>query len=338
MRDEPTGLDTGELTAALRHGWAIEAGTVDYLPVGAGSYHWRAAGRDGNSWFVKVDDLGADAAGREAVLGDLRRSFTTTLALHRGAGLEFVVPPVPATDGGVLRRLSPAYAMAVFPMVTGDAGDFGPHRSADLSGMAGLLARLHAATPLVAGLAPPADLSLPGRRRLHGALRTTGRPWTGGPHAEPARELLSRHAGRVRRWLADLDRLTAVVRATTTDWVVTHGEPHPGNVIRTAAGPRLVDWTTVRIAPPERDLWMLTTAFTDMLGAEAAGADEEVLAGYAEAAGRTVTPAGIEFYRRWWVLADVAAFVDDLRRPHGTGADAAAALSHLTGYLETAAG
>ncbi|MFF3671841.1 hypothetical protein [Microtetraspora malaysiensis] len=37
----------------------------------------------------------------------------------------------------------------------------------------------------------------------------------------------------------------------------------------------------------------------------------------------------------WWRLADIAAFVDELRRPHGLGADIAASLTYLTGYLES---
>ena len=38
---------------------------------------------------------------------------------------------------------------------------------------------------------------------------------------------------------------------------MTHGEPHAGNVMRTDEGRLLVDWDTVALAPPERDLWML---------------------------------------------------------------------------------
>ena len=37
----------------------------------------------------------------------------------------------------------------------------------------------------------------------------------------------------------------------------------------------------------------------------------------------------------WWTLADIAIFVDEPRRPHGTGEDIAAALTYLTGYLES---
>ncbi|TDB79703.1 phosphotransferase [Micromonospora sp. KC721] len=304
--------------------------------MGAGSYHWSVTECNGTVWFAKADDLGADEAARQDVFDRLRRSFATALALHRDAGLEVVVPPMPATDGAVLRRLTPRYALSAFPMLDGTAGDFGPHRRADLAEMVYLLAEVHRATPVVAHLAPRADLRLPGRNRLHEALCEISRPWTGGPHAEPARHLLARHAGRVQRWLADFDRLVGAVRATAPGWVVTHGEPHPGNVIRTPRGPRLLDWATVQIAPPERDLWLLTTAFASLIGVGQAGDDDEVLARYAQATGRSVHPAGIALFRRWWALADVAAFIDDLRRPHGDGEDPAAALACLTGYLETA--
>ncbi|GIJ81194.1 aminoglycoside phosphotransferase family protein [Micromonospora phaseoli] len=336
MRDRPTGLDEDQLTAALFQGWDMRVESAKYLPVGAGSYHWSVTDQNGIVRFVKVDDLRAGEASPRDFCNGLRQSLTTALSLHRDAGLGFVVTAIPATDGTLLRRLTPRYALSVFPLVDGTAGEFGPHRRDELGEMVAVLADLHGATPVVAHLASRTDLRLPGRKRLRGALRSLDHPWTGGPHAEPARKLLIRHQARVRRWLADFDRLVDVTRTTVPGWVVTHGEPHPGNVMHTSDGMRLIDWTTVQIAPPERDLWMLTAAFTNMIGTDALDVDDDVLAGYAEATGRTVRPAGIALYHRWWVLADVAAFTDDLRRPHGDGEDAAAALAYLTGYLETA--
>ncbi len=327
MRDKPPGLDERVLIEACT-GWAVDVASIEYLPVGAGSYHWSVTDRRGPVWFVKVDDVAADGA-----FGLLRQSLATALALHDDAGLDFVLAPVPAADGSVLRRLTSRYAVSVFPMLAGTAGDFGPHRREDLAEMADLLARLHLATPAAARLAPRTDLRLPGRERLLEALGDLDRPWTAGPYSESARELLAARAGRVHGWLADFDRLVDAARATGASWVVTHGEPHPGNVLSTATGRRLIDWGTVQLAPPERDLWMLTAAFTGMLGESPAGDDAEVLARYTRATGRAVSPAGLALWRRWWELADVAAFVDDLRRPHAGGADAAAALTFLGGYL-----
>ncbi|MFC7640828.1 hypothetical protein ACFQX6_07355 [Streptosporangium lutulentum] len=184
------GLDESELIAALRRYWAVEASSAEYLPVGAGSYHWSVSDRNGAAWFVTADDLGADEATREEIFGLLGRSLESALSLRRDAGLDFLVTPIPATDGAVLRRLTPRYGLSVFPMVCGTCGDFGPHRHEDVTEMVGLLAELHRATPVVERLAPRADLRLPGRDRLHEALRDVDRPWTGGPHAEPARGLL----------------------------------------------------------------------------------------------------------------------------------------------------
>src|SRR6185437_11811130 len=148
------------------------------------------------------------------------------------------------------------------------------------------------------------ELSWPDDLQL--ALAELGRPWTGGPFAEPARHLLAGAAGPVRRGLDALDRW-AGARFSAEDLVITHGEPHPGNIIRLAAaadadadidgaaGPvsgaiMLIDWDTVGLAPPERDLWMVATE----TGAE--------LRRYTELTGRPVDMAAIELYRLRWAL------------------------------------
>ena len=44
------------------------------------------------------------------------------------------------------------------------------------------------------------------------------------------------------------------VREAGGPHVITQGEPHPGNVLRTLAGLRLIDWDVSALARPERDL------------------------------------------------------------------------------------
>ncbi|HWM96328.1 MAG TPA: hypothetical protein VNO54_04655, partial [Streptosporangiaceae bacterium] len=151
--------------------------------------------------------------------------------------------------------------------------------------------------------------------------------WTGGPFSEPARELLAGAATPVRRGLDALDRW-ASTKAAAENLVITHGEPHPGNIIRVAAdtpdtpdaldapgsatggaGPAtgaimLIDWDTVGLAPPERDLWMVATETGDELRR------------YTELTGRPVEMAAIERYRLRWALDDLSCFVRDLRAPH----------------------
>jgi hypothetical protein len=118
----------------------------------------------------------------------------------------------------------------------------------------------------------------------------------------------------VRRGLDALDRW-ARAPAALENLVITHGEPHPGNIIRVAAdgaagaGPAsgaimLIDWDTVGLAPPERDLWSLATETGDELRR------------YTELTGRPVDSGAIELYRVRWDLDDLSCFVRDLRAPH----------------------
>ncbi|MGH7748052.1 MAG: phosphotransferase family protein, partial [Candidatus Dormibacteria bacterium] len=86
--------------------------------------------------------------------------------------------------------------------------------------------------------------------------------------------------------------------------VITHGEPHPGNLIHGARGLILIDWDTVALARPERDVWMLDD-----------GTDEG-LAPYVEASGRTLDPDALAFHRLAWTLTDVAAFTEIFRSDH----------------------
>jgi spectinomycin phosphotransferase len=107
----------------------------------------------------------------------------------------------------------------------------------------------------------------------------------------------------VRRGLDALDRW-ASTKTAAENLVITHGEPHPGNVIRIAGGIVLIDWDTVALAPPERDLWMVATETGDELRR------------YTELTGRHVEMAAIERYRLRWALDDLSCFVRDLRAPH----------------------
>ena len=326
---------------ALADGWGLSAETLRYAPVGGGSYHWVVTSGPGEQWFVTVDDLddkGWLGRTRPAVFAGLRAALDASVTLRREASLRFVAAPVPALDGQSLRPPGDAHTVAVFPFLHGSGGEWDkPLTAPDLDELVAMLAALHRVDPAAVRLQRrEVELSWPDDLEL--ALAELGRPWTGGPFAEPARELLAGAAGPVRRGLDALDRW-ARARFSAAGLVITHGEPHPGNIIRLAAatdavagtatdavagtatdadggaggadgaGPAsgaimLVDWDTVGLAPPERDLWMVATE----TGAE--------LRRYTELTGRPVDMATIELYRLRWALDDLSCFVRDLRAPH----------------------
>jgi spectinomycin phosphotransferase/16S rRNA (guanine(1405)-N(7))-methyltransferase len=160
---------------------------------------------------------------------------------------------------------------------------------------------VHAAPPPIRDRAPR-ESAVPHRDSLEAAL--DGNVGDTGPYAERVTDLFAAYRGPVRLLLSRHDALAAGAGPDRS--VLTHGEPHPANTMRTAAGWRLIDWDTARVAPPERDLWLL---------------GNEVRHSYAEATGVVPRADLLEMYRLRWDIADLAVDADRFRRPHTGTAD-----------------
>jgi len=318
VKEQPAHVDQRELARILHEQWGLAPGRLCHLPVGFGDHHWELTGAAGGRWFITVAELagGWRGTGPAAGYADLQASMETVTALRR-AGLEFAVAPVPTAGGQALAPLGDRHAVTVFPHIDGAPGDFGdqlPER--DRLALIGILARLHGATALARRTALARGPSPASRPALEAALGELGQPWSGGPCSEPARQLLARHAARLGRALARLDELARA--AGSGPAVITHGEPHPGNIMRSGGRLLLIDWDTTGLALPERDLWL------------AAGDDAGAAGRYAELTGRRVSSAAMDLYRLRWSLDDIALAVRDFRGPHERDEDTELAWAGLT--------
>ncbi|GAA1756055.1 phosphotransferase [Luedemannella helvata] len=298
MHTEPADLDRAELADLVRTGWGLDAGELTYAPVGFGTHHYRSG-----DLFINVDDTD-DWVARGRSLG--------AAVLLKENNLGYVHAPRRRPDGGWLAGFGEGrYAASVYDLIDGRSGHFGdtltaPDRDAALTA----LRRLHDAT----GVLPPHLLD---RDDLAIAHRATlfDDSWADGPYALPARELITGNRTALEDKLATYD---ALVRETATDdWVITHGEPHAGNIMWTRDGDlRLIDWDTVRLAPPERDLWLLP------------GDDWT-------AYGRVPDARALELYRLRWELTDICDYADTFRRPHADNEDTQASWRFFAGHLST---
>lgn len=334
METRPHDLPDSLVAKAVATGWGLTNPTVAYLPVGFGSHHWSVVDGSGRRWFVSIDAAPQGSDGHTRLLAAL-----ATAATARHLGMDFVVAPVRSTSGDLTWPAHPGYLLALYPHVVGLTGSFhDDYDPATAREVVERLAALHGATPelLHRGARPePAATDLPARADLEAALADAAGPapagdaaW-GGPYGERLRTVLRRHAATIGEALR-LHDTSAEPRHEGPEpggLVVTHGEPHPGNVIRTGAGPVLVDWDTVRMSAPERDLWHVTSR----LGPDDA---RDAVALYAERTGRPVDPGLLEHHRLAWALADVAAFTVELRQATTETADSATAWRALAGTLE----
>lgn len=293
MEDLPVGLADHELAAGLARFGITEAPT--YVPVGFGDYHWIVADR----WFTSVADLA------HKPLSALKDAMNTAAALK----LPFVVAPVPAQNGDTVVLLNERYALSVFPFLEGTSGSFGDQPTpAERDEVLQLLAALHGHEP-PPGI-PVAAIDPPDRPALEALLDDPGE-WC----SAPAREVFVAKIGLIRDLLAEFDRLAGQLSAKL---VVTHGEPHPGNLIRTPQGLKLVDWDTVALAAPERDLSLFDdhTAYTNLTGHEP-------------------IEAALALYKLRWSLYDIADYAVKLRAPHEHDRDAELTLHYFKGTLDS---
>ncbi|HEY2505206.1 MAG TPA: aminoglycoside phosphotransferase family protein [Streptosporangiaceae bacterium] len=327
MHERPSGFSDNALIAVLTEAWDVGVSGVDYLPVGFGGYHWAARTGDGERWFVTLSQVASDDA-----FADLAATMAAAAILADRPGLDFVIGPLltPAKEATV--RAQRGWAVTVTPFADGTPGHFGDNlTAADQAELTAMLAALHRADP-PAGT-PFRSPHLDSRPILELLIGERAGSWSAaGPYSAPARELVAGHAADLRRALAVFDDLVAQVDRTDVP-VLTHGEPHPGNLIRRDGRYLLIDWDTAGLAPRERDLWrVLPDPETDPAGfAEAAGR-------YAALAGHEVSTAALALYRLRWDLDDISLFLADFRAPHEQTADTRVAWAGLQDAVRRIAG
>ncbi|MBO0811316.1 MAG: aminoglycoside phosphotransferase family protein [Microlunatus sp.] len=285
MLTPPADLTEADLASALESGWGIRTGSLAYAPVGSGHHHWTTTDRVGRRWFLTADRIGEHGMNP----GVLSAALATTLQLSRH-GLEFVVPPLTARSGDVLHQVC-GYAVSVFPLLDELAVASEPD-------VVDLIARLHTATPAVRAHPPIDALLIDDRTAVTDAL-SEPEPPPDGPYATRFRDLLRTHRKVIMAAFDQYDDGARVLSSDRRDWVITHGGPRPDNVMITPDGPVLIDWETLRLAPPARDVAM--TGDADR---------------YARLTGRSVDPDDLELFQLRWDLADLAGFATGFAEAH----------------------
>jgi spectinomycin phosphotransferase len=291
--------------------------------VGGGSYHWHLTDARSDSLFVTVDDLDTkDWLGddRNTVAHGLNAALATARWLRDNAELAFVAAPLTALDGQSAVRLGDRYAVSVSPCLDGCSHPFGPH--------ADPVRRRHVLDALIAlhSVAPPPDTPnhirprIGARAHLDAFLHIPKEPWNAGPLGEQARALLAPHTDELVARLDAFDRTSRSLASARG--VITHGEPHGANVMTVRDREVLIDWDTVGIAVPERDLWFFAP-------------DDADLQRYADATGHQPNTAGLALYRARWQFDDLSHVVKTLRGPHDANHDSERWLAALQPLIET---
>ncbi|HZN73120.1 MAG TPA: phosphotransferase [Micromonosporaceae bacterium] len=250
------------LRAWVREDFGVEFGALDEVGHGAdeAAQLWRAAGKDGRRYAVKLSGGGTPAG----------LLVTDHLARY---GVPGIAGPVRTRDGRLWserdgRRLSLA------PWVSDHRALDGGMTAAHWEAYGALLARVHA-TPVAEELAAVLPRESHTHERALSLHRLVERRLGAGPVDDLAEAMVRQWhgaAGQVRTLLVQADALGGEIRGRPETGVVCHGDPHLGNLLL-GEDERvwLVDWDDAVLAPPERDLMFVTggvLAFAPVTGPE----------------------------------------------------------------------
>lgn len=299
---EPADLPASAVGAAVRATWEVDVDHAEHLAVGSGAWHWLVGCDDGPTWFATVDKV-TSTADRDA------RLAAYEAGAELGHRLPFVAAPVYTRDARIAVDIAPGLLLSIAPYVDGRAGRGPFQEDEERTPVARMLADLHRQSR---------PRNLPVWRPRIGWHSDAGHDdllrlleqdtWSGGPWSVPAGRAVADARMVLRTSLRRYALLGAAVVGAVDRWVVTHGAPHRANVLETADGRRLVDWSGVALAPRERDL-------REVLG-DAEG--EEPWYAYVEAGGppQPLSPDTVELFALQWHLSEITENAVRFSRPH----------------------
>lgn len=245
MRTAPESPLADDVLRLIRSAWTPDAARATYLPVGFGAHHWRIDGPSGPTLFATLD---VPTGFRTTQL--TRAAYRGVVELAEGGFSGAVAPRLTIT--GDVAVAAGNDLLSVTPWLEGRSPDEAEARGpAHARRVAALLAELHRCP------APPSAPTWAPRVVSGFAARLATKlsePWTAGPLSEEAHRTISHARGDFPEWERRYGQLIAHARSRRHLWVPTHGEPHHANQFLDDRGLHLVDWETLAIAPPERDL------------------------------------------------------------------------------------
>ena len=245
-------FDKAELLEHLSTAYSLPLQSITFFPEGEDSYGYIAVSETGEKYFVKASTSVPDTCLQVA-----------SLLRHR-CNIPGVVAPL-ETLNGALSIPWQNFRVSLFPFIEGKSRwdlwkvgkDF---TDTELSQTAALLATIHGSTEAIAfNSLTAAKYNLPLRHELHIVLEAPEKITARNGYQKRLLEAIAQHRSEVLQTLERYDALGRSATARQTPFVITHGDPTPGNLILDVENQlHLIDWDGVCLGPPEKDLVSFT--------------------------------------------------------------------------------
>ena len=245
-------FDKTELKESLSTAYGLPLQTITFFPEGEDSYGYVVAAETGEKYFAKASTSVPNS--RLQVASRLRNQ----------CDISGIVAPL-ETQNGELSVPWQNFRVALFPFIEGKSRwdlwkvgkDFA---DTELSQTAALLATIHGCTDAVtSNNLTVATYDLPLRQELHRVLEAPRKIPPRNGYQKQLLEAIAQHSSEILQTLERYDSLGRSASALHTPFVITHGDPTPGNLIIDAENRlHIIDWDGVCLGPPEKDLVSFT--------------------------------------------------------------------------------
>ena len=296
---EPPDLQDGAIHACLREAYGIAAARVVFLPLGADAFTavYRVVGQVGTPYFLKLRWGAFDE---------------TSVELPRflcDQGVRQVIAPLPARSGRLWADLNDCKAI-LYPFVEGQDGYAVRLPERQWSELGAALRQIHSLELPVAlaGRIRQEAYSPRWREAVRAAMGRLAEA-VDEPVAVRMAAFLEGKRDEVLRLVDRAEALAHCLRSHPPQPVLCHSDLHAGNLLIDAKGAfYIVDWDEPILAPRERDLMFIGGA----QGFAGYRAEEEVALFYRGYGRVEIHPEALAYYRYERIVADLAAFCDQL--------------------------
>ena len=246
-------FDKTELLKLLNTAYGLPLQSITFFPEGEDSYGYIAASETDEKYFAKASTSVSSIS-----------LHVASLLRHR-CDIRGVVAPL-ETEDGMLSLSWQGFNVSLFPFIEGKSRwdlwkvgkDF---TDTELSQTGALLATIHECPDTIASNnLTVAKYDLPLRHELHTVLEAPVKKTSPqNRYQKQLLEALAQHQSAVLETLDRYDRLGRSATAVQTPFVITHGDPTPGNLIIDAENRlHIIDWDGVSLGPVEKDLVAFT--------------------------------------------------------------------------------
>ena len=246
-------FDKSELLEYLRTAYSLPLQSITFFPEGEDSYGYIVCSKTGKKYFAKASTSVSSIS-----------LHVASLLRHR-CDIRGVVAPLETQDD-MLSIPWQNFNVSLFPFIDGrsrwDLWKVGKDfTDVELRQTAALLATIHDATDSVdLDCLPIAKYDLPLRNELYGVLEAAKKETSSeNKYQKQLLEALATHRSAILQTLDRYDDLGRSATALQALFVITHGDPTPGNLIIDAENRlHIIDWDGVSLGPAEKDLCAFT--------------------------------------------------------------------------------